>query len=74
MIYAFSVRCSGMQELIDICTQVGSKLNVKFNTEETVMKRFAAIHYKCFANAKFLLNNSELEYVEQTKYLGHFCI
>ena len=35
------------------------------------MIHFAPNHYKRFMKPRFLLNNVELEYVEQSKYLGH---
>ena len=61
----------GLQKLIDTCGKFGIEHDVIFNDKKTVCMAFKTGKYKNFDFPNFRLNNCDLQFVSQYKYLGH---
>lgn len=61
----------GMQKLIDICDLYSKKFDITFNVEKTKCLYIRPPLYKRFEFPSFSLNNKEIEFVPEYKYLGH---
>ena len=62
---------AGLRQLLSICESIGTYLSIKFNTEKTVCMRFVPPTYRNMPFFPVLLHGSELQFVDQVKYLGH---
>jgi hypothetical protein len=59
-----------MQHMLDICTSVAQKLDLRFNVKKSMVLRIGRrYNYKC---ANLVLSGEHLQFVDEIKYLGVF--
>lgn len=62
---------TAMQQLLNICDRFAVPRDIIYNTSKTVCMLIEPKSTKCIFSTRLTLNDTQLEYVEDFKYLGH---
>lgn len=62
---------AGLRKLISVCESTATQLSVNFNPSKSVCMRFVPNHYRDLPDVNVTLNCMPLDFVKETRYLGH---
>ena len=68
-IILLSCSYSGLQQMVNICAEYGTKMDIRFNSAKSHCTSFGGCHSLAFS---VLLNGCVIQWADKIKYIGCF--